>query len=268
MHLKRWITGLAALPILIFLVVKGGMAFYGLVTGVALLALQEYYRIVFSGSGRSIFGPIPLTGFILTPMIILGAQAGLLWTVMGLLGLNLLVVALISIVRFKPDRSETETVFVQTMGITYIALPLAMLVLIRGQSEGITWIFFILAIVFIGDTSAYHVGSLYGRHKLCPSVSPGKTLEGSLGGLAGNLAAGSMVKAFFLPMLPWPESLAFFIIAGIAGQIGDLFESQFKRLGNIKDSGVILPGHGGILDRIDALLFVAPVAFLFKHYVL
>jgi len=101
MHLKRWITGLAALPILIFLVVKGGMAFYGLVTGVALLALQEYYRIVFSGSGRSIFGPIPLTGFILTPMIILGAQAGLLWTTMGLLGLNLLVVALISIVRFN-----------------------------------------------------------------------------------------------------------------------------------------------------------------------
>ena len=76
-----------------------------------------------------------------------------------------------------------------------------------------------------------------------------------------------MVKAFFLPALPWTGSLAFFVFVGIAGQVGDLFESQFKRLENIKDSGAILPGHGGILDRIDALLFAAPVVYLFRHLV-
>ena len=185
----------------------------------------------------------------------------------GLLAVNLLLAALISILRFKPDGSEAEPVLTQVTGVTYIVLPLSLLVLIRGQTDGSIWIFLILAVVFVGDTCAFHVGSEYGRHKLCPSVSPGKTIQGALGGLAGNLAAGSIVKFFFLPALPWAESLIFFLAAGVAGQIGDLFESQFKRLGNIKDSGVILPGHGGILDRIDALLFAAPIAYLFKHYI-
>jgi len=179
--------------------------------------------------------------------------------------MNLLAAALILIVRFKSDRSASELIFFQVTGVVYIALPLSMLVLIRGETDGIAWIFLILAIVFSGDTCAYHVGSRYGAHKLCPSVSPGKTLEGALGGLAGNLAAGVLVKGFFLPSLPWIESLAFFVIVGMAGQAGDLFESLLKRQGNIKDSGAILPGHGGILDRIDALLFAAPVAYLFNH---
>ncbi|MBW1753268.1 MAG: phosphatidate cytidylyltransferase, partial [Deltaproteobacteria bacterium] len=95
-----------------------------------------------------------------------------------------------------------------------------------------------------------------------------KTIEGSIGGLAANLAVGAGFKHFFLPLLPWGLSLVFFIAAGAAGQVGDLFESQLKRVGNRKDSGELLPGHGGILDRIDALLFAAPVAYFFKEYIL
>jgi phosphatidate cytidylyltransferase len=98
-------------------------------------------------------------------------------------------------------------------------------------------------------------------------VSPGKTIEGSIGGLAGNLVAGAIGKYFFLSAMPWGLCLLFFIVVGVAGQVGDLFESELKRSSGIKDSGAILPGHGGILDRIDALLFASPVAYIFIRYV-
>jgi len=112
------------------------------------------------------------------------------------------------------------------------------------------------------------LGSYFGQHKLCPTVSPKKTIEGALGGLAASLGSGALIKHFFLPLLPWGLSLLFFLSINIAGQVGDLFESQIKRVAHIKDSGAILPGHGGVLDRIDALLFAAPVAYIFKEYLL
>jgi len=117
---------------------------------------------------------------------------------------------------------------------------------------------------FSGDIGALYVGTFLGRHKLCPSVSPKKTIEGALGGLAANLMIGLTVKAFFLPSLSWGHAILLILLIGIAGQIGDLFESILKRTAGIKDSGGILPGHGGMLDRIDALLFAGPVAWIFK----
>jgi len=97
-------------------------------------------------------------------------------------------------------------------------------------------------------------------------LSPGKTIEGSLGGLGANILCGGLFKLFFLPDLSWGVSLLFFISLGIAGQIGDLFESGLKRVADMKDSGGILPGHGGILDRADAAMYAAPVAYFFKAY--
>lgn len=267
MHLQRWITGLVLLPFLIYPVIKGGIAFFCLVAIAAVLSVWEYFRIVFSKSNHTITHPAAVLGLILTPIVIFLSHLGASQVVMGLLSLNLLATALIATLRFKGDREEIDVLFKQLVGWVYIVLPLSMLTFMRGEAQGAVWIFLVLIIVFIGDTSAYHVGVFFGRHKLCPSVSPGKTIEGSIGGLAANLIAGSIYKALLLPGLPWMECLLFFIVAGIAGQIGDLFESQLKRLGDIKDSGSIFPGHGGILDRIDALLFAAPVAFLFRMYI-
>jgi len=155
----------------------------------------------------------------------------------------------------------------QLQGIIYIPVLLSFLILIRGSSSGMIWIFVLLAVIFAGDTGAYYVGSYLGRHKLSPAVSPGKTIEGAIGGLAANLVIGSVGKAFFLSELSWGLSLLFFLAVGIAGQVGDLFESELKRSSGIKDSGGILPGHGGILDRIDALLFASPVAYIFIRYI-
>ena len=147
-------------------------------------------------------------------------------------------------------------------------MPIALLVLLRAAPDGAAWVFLVCAVIFAGDTAALYAGTLWGRHKLCPAISPGKTVEGALAGLAANLLVGMAVAAIFLPAVGWLEPRLFAAAAGLAGQAGDLFESELKRMSNIKDSGGILPGHGGVLDRIDALLFAAPVAFAFRIYLL
>jgi phosphatidate cytidylyltransferase len=155
----------------------------------------------------------------------------------------------------------------QVQGVCYIPLPLALLILLRSAPGGTAWIFLLCAVIFAGDTAALYAGTLWGRHKLCPAISPGKTVEGALAGLAANLAVGMAGKALFLPEVGWAAALAFAAAVGLAGQVGDLFESELKRASSVKDSGGLLPGHGGVLDRIDALLFAAPVAFVFRMVV-
>ena len=188
-------------------------------------------------------------------------------SVLALVGLNLVIVGLISLFLYKSTPSVVNVIPKQIQGVVYIPLLLSFLVSIRRGPDGMVWIYIILAIIFAGDVSAYYAGSYLGRHKLNPAISPGKTIEGAVGGLAGNLVVGSIGKFFFLPTISWGSAILFFLAVGLAGQVGDLFESEFKRSSQIKDSGGILPGHGGFLDRIDALLFASPVAYLFRIYI-
>jgi phosphatidate cytidylyltransferase len=185
-----------------------------------------------------------------------------------LIALTLILSGLIALIHFKSNRFVFVRAAQQVLGIIYIPIFLSYVILIRNGLNGAEWIFAVLFIVFAGDTSAYYAGSYLGRYKLCPSVSPNKTIEGALGGLAANLGMGAILKSFFLAKSPWGLSILFFLVIGVAGQIGDLFESVIKRSANVKDSGGILPGHGGMLDRIDALLFAAPVTYFFKAYIL
>ena len=267
MHLKRWITGLIALPFLIFLVYKGGVLFTILISAAGLVALWEYYRIVFNVEAGPISRIILFWGY--------GISCALIWSTflvgpdltLSVIGLNLLVVALISLFQFKTDHTVLEVIIRQLQGLIYIPVLLSFLILIREGSSGRIWIFLLLAVIFAGDTTAYYVGSYLGRHKLSPAVSPGKTIEGAIGGLVANVAVGAIAKYLFLSGMPWGLCFLFFIAVGVAGQVGDLFESELKRSSGIKDSGAILPGHGGILDRIDALLFASPVAYVFIRYV-
>ena len=267
MHLKRWITGLSALPFLIFFVYKGGLFFTTLVSAASLVALWEYYRIAAPGKAKSLSAIILWWGYGICCAIIWAAYAVGTDFILSLLTLNFVTIALISLFQFKADRSVLDVIIRQIQGIIYIPVMLGFLILIRENQSGAIWIFLLLAVIFAGDTSAYYVGSYLGRHKLSPAISPGKTIEGAIGGLAANLVVGAIGKSFFLPGLPWGLSLLFFLAVGIAGQLGDLFESEMKRSSNIKDSSNILPGHGGVLDRIDALLFASPVAYFFIRYV-
>jgi phosphatidate cytidylyltransferase len=266
MHKKRWITGLVAVPFLVFFIQQGGVWLFMLVVAAAELGLWEYYRIIL-GEDESIFSGLPLIGFGSVLVVLFAAYKNTPDLMAAALALNLAAGGAFVVLRFGRRPNILNFLPKQILGVTYISLFLGFLILIRNSADGVVWLYFLLAVVFAGDVSALYVGSAFGRRKLSPSVSPGKTIEGSLGGLAANLAVGLLIKLLFLPGLHWPQAILFCILVGAAGQVGDLFESVLKRSSKVKDSGGLLPGHGGILDRIDALLFAAPIAYLFKIHI-
>jgi phosphatidate cytidylyltransferase len=263
MHLKRWITGLVALPFIVYLVYIGGAAFSLLIAAAGVLALWEYYRIV-GGDGEGTVSAVTLTGMA-TGVVVTGlAHLGRSDLLAAALALNLVISGFFAILAYGRRPGVLVVLKNQLQGVVYIPLLLAFLVVIRNDERGMQWIFLLLCVVFAGDICALYAGTFFGRHKLHPAVSPGKTIEGSAGGLIANLVVGLAAAAALLPDLNRVLVALFCVSVGIAGQVGDLYESCLKRSSRIKDSGSILPGHGGILDRIDALLFAAPVAFVIK----
>jgi len=147
------------------------------------------------------------------------------------------------------------------------ALPAALVLLRRGP-EGEWILIWLLGAVALGDTAAYYVGSALGQHKLAPAISPHKTIEGTMAGLLASGGAGLLAAWLFFPAASLPRMTLVSLALGAAGQLGDLFESLLKRAAGVKDSGSWLPGHGGLLDRIDAILFAAPVLLLLKGWAL
>jgi phosphatidate cytidylyltransferase len=150
-----------------------------------------------------------------------------------------------------------------TIGVLYAALLLPHFYWLHGLADGPHWVTFVIAVGMAGDTGGYFIGHAYGRHKLIPHVSPGKTREGALGIILCSLIAGVAAKLILLPAHSWVEMLSLAAVMGVIGQIGDLGESVMKRTFGAKESGWILPGHGGVLDRIDSLLF--PVTLLYYY---
>ncbi len=262
MHLKRWITGLLALPILIYIIYAGGLWLTILVAAASLAALLEYNRIVYHAWNTALPGLIPVVGLLAIPALCAVAHWGRPDLLLAVLLVNFLLAGMLSLFSFGRDTRVLEIVQKQIQGVVYIPLLLSLLILIRQVPDGFLWIFTLLLTVFAGDTLALYTGTYLGRHKLCPSISPGKTIEGSLGGVGANILAAVIMKPFFPADVGWGQLLLFCLLAGAAAQMGDLFESQLKRVSGIKDSGGLLPGHGGMLDRIDALLFATPVAYL------
>ncbi len=267
MHLKRWITSLVALPILIFPIYYGGVPFLLLICLASSCSLWEYFRIVFNADSQLISSSIVLWGYLVSLLLLGVAYVYDLSGVALVVAVNVVMVGFLSVFIYKKNPQVGDIVQKQIQGIVYIPLLFSFLILIRLGPEGMTWILSLLAIIFAGDTSAYYVGSYFGRHKLNPAVSPGKTIEGALGGLAGNLIVGGAAFFFFLPTPSWAVAIMFLLALGIAGQFGDLFESELKRSSSLKDSSRLLPGHGGFLDRVDALLFASPVAYLFIMFI-
>lgn len=133
--------------------------------------------------------------------------------------------------------------------------------------EGGDLVLMMLLLAWIGDTGAYFAGRFLGKHKLYPEVSPKKTWEGAVGGLLGSVVAVAAMKMLRLPSLSWLDVVLIAVPGGILGQLGDLVESLIKRSAGVKDSGALLPGHGGMLDRIDAVLFIAPYVYLYRSIV-
>jgi len=269
MQFKRWITAIILVPPLVLLILKGGSVLFGtLVVLVSVVAMWEYYRMVFKDHDP----PVPLFyslwGYFNGTLTVVAAVWGRPEALFVPLMINLIGAAFVSLFRFKTASDAPLVVVKQAFGLIYIPLFLSSAVLMYHDSSGPLWILFLLGVVTLGDTGAYYLGTYLGRHKLCPAVSPKKSIEGALGGLAANLLFALVFNLFFFDQVPLVVCLLLAVVVGAFGQVGDLFESQFKRAAGIKDSSSLLPGHGGFLDRIDALLFALPTAYLLKEWLL
>ncbi|MDY6830792.1 MAG: phosphatidate cytidylyltransferase [Thermodesulfobacteriota bacterium] len=276
MHLKRWLTAAVAMPILVWVVFFSPVWFFPLFIGaVAVLALFEYYQIVFSGHTDSLFSITRLSGYVSATVIVGAALTGRFDVICLAASGQLIFSGACSLVEYQAGNPVFDRVLRQVLGLIYIPLALSFLVVIHAEPHGPLWIFFLLLLVFLGDTGAFYGGRFFGKHKLLPAVSPGKTIEGAVGGMTATMGVGATINVFFpvlpwglaMDRLPWTTALIFFMVVGVVGQAGDLFESTMKRDAGVKDSGALFPGHGGLLDRIDALIFAIPVAYLFKAYV-
>jgi phosphatidate cytidylyltransferase len=154
-----------------------------------------------------------------------------------------------------------------TLGPTHVGLSMAAIVLLRGMPDGFGWIFVLLAVTGGNDTGAYFAGRFLGKHKLYEQVSPKKTWEGFWGGMAAATLLAVVIS--FTPLLPdfrVVDAVLVGVVAGLLGPLGDLAESMLKRAFDVKDSGRIMPGHGGLYDRLDALLFNAPWVLVYARF--
>lgn len=257
---QRILTGVVILPLLIlFIAYANSVAFTLLVCGVTLLALFEYYGMSLPAERvRERISAVAL-GTLLVP-ILATPRPDLLTAAIVLL---FLFFGIFFLMRFRDLNTAVQQLALLLFGFLYVPLLLGHLLLLRSLPFGREWIFLVLLIVMAGDTAAYFTGVSMGRRKLYPAISPNKSIEGALGGLAGSIAGAFLSKVLFFPSLATLDCLVLGFFLGVLGQLGDLFESMLKRSFGVKDSGKIIPGHGGILDRLDSLLFAFPPAYYY-----
>jgi phosphatidate cytidylyltransferase len=271
----RVATAAVLLPLVLWLVWIGGLPFALLVSIAAAVSAWELNALPEQQRAAREPGVAPprVRGSVVASTVVaflLPVTEGLEvhgFTARGILA-ALVMVSLADALLFEPDLARTpQRVGLAVLGAAYPGILLAMVVRLRQLPDGVAWLVLTLAVTWLNDTGAYFAGRSYGRRKLYPRISPSKTWEGAAGGLAASVFAALLVKALgWLPELPWWGSVVVGAGAGVLGPIGDLSESMLKRAYGAKDSSALLPGHGGILDRIDALLFTAPFVLFCANF--
>lgn len=264
-HMKRWITGIIAIPILFGIIAYGGKdAFAVMIIFASLTGMHEYNRMAFA---PGLFLE-KMETMLIALFILLAAFYANLPLLLAVLTFAVMTVLILNLLRIRKQGLDMMLAGRLILGILYIPLLMAHFILIRQSPSGVLWIFFILVMAFAGDTAAYYIGRQFGKHKLLPEVSPGKTVEGTIGLVAGSIAGCLLFRQFFFPMLPVAHAAVLGLVGSVVGQLGDLSESALKRAAGVKDSGTLLPGHGGILDRLDCLMFITPFVYYYQEFVL
>lgn len=263
-HIQRWMTAAVAVPLLLLIIGFGSEAVFALfIIVVVLAAMVEYNSLVFE-KGRRMERAVTLIAsfFVLTAAFTGGPPfvlATLTFVIPGLFSLSLL----------RPEKvvSDLKTIKDIFFGLFFISVMISHFILIRGDDRGVEWVFFIIVMAFSSDVAAYYIGRTLGRRKLVPSVSVGKTVEGAVGGMAGCIAGCILYVFMFLPDVGPGHAVVMGFLGSVFGMIGDLSESIIKRASRAKDSGSLLPGHGGVLDRLDSFIFMAPFVYYYKLFV-
>jgi phosphatidate cytidylyltransferase len=270
MLLKRLITAIVILPGIIFLILqKDTLGFSIAVAVVSVLALYEYLEIVTLICSGVISKKLKIISYLVGIGMIMGVWYGSMSGVLVCLGINIFFLGFIVLLDFSKDDYIFDAMSKQIFGIVYIPFLLSLLVLIYSFENGHLWVLWLLFVNFANDTGSYYAGSFYGKRHLAPNISPKKTYMGTIGGAIGSVFIGFLLCYLFFHSLDKALlAIPCAVLISVAGQVGDLFASALKRAAGVKDSGRILPGHGGMLDRIDGLLFSIPVLYVLRIFIL
>jgi phosphatidate cytidylyltransferase len=272
LHLRRWLTALILLPLLLWVILKGGRTLFILVVLlVSGLGQWEFLGMFAPEIDRGRRAKSLVLGSLLIISFCTAQRGSYLCNPSGpmfILVWCLFILLLFYLASYGHIPELSRDLAVNALGLLCLPLLLGHLVWLRYLSNGEWWVLWLLAVVFTGDTMAFYTGLTLGRQKLYPSVSPGKTWEGTLGGLAGAVLAGILMGKWLLPEVGMGRLAVLALVLGVMGVLGDLFESMLKRQAQLKDSSQLLPGHGGMLDRLDSLLFAAPAVVYARLFLL
>lgn len=252
--LKRTLSALIGAPLLLGLTYLGGPYTAFLVAALTLLALWEFMRIGERMGMQTWYIQTTIITVVWLINLFIGSRE---WLLSALVFSLLLVLGRLALT--YPKTSLSEATF-NLLAFLYAVVLLSHLYMLRQLPGGLELTFLTIFLVWATDTGAYLIGRQFGRHLLAPQVSPKKTVEGSLGGLVLSIVV-ALVFWRLVGETSWFKYLVLAIIVGVSGQIGDLFESALKRSAGVKDSGNLIPGHGGILDRFDSLIFAIPLVY-------
>jgi len=247
---KRILSGIIGIMLLLMILFKGGYLLYFSVLLISLIGLREFYKAlevkkIVPCYYLGYFGTLGIYFFYFFRSTYLIPFA------------TIYVLIMLATVIFNKNMT-IEGLSVTILGVIYIPIMLLHLLFL---SETI-YIYLVFVVAFGTDTFAYIAGNLFGKNKLCPSISPNKTIEGSIGGTLGTVLI-VMLFSFYFNIKPVWMMILFSIISSLIAQLGDLVASKIKRISGIKDYGFIMPGHGGVLDRFDSIIFTAPVVYYF-----
>lgn len=259
---RRALSTLVLLPLFLWMVMAGPLWLFGTII-VLLGALGQWeFTGMFERAGVRTLRALGLVGGVLVTAsfalpvservmltaVLLGALTAALW-------------------QQRLGKMEWQPAVVTVFGILYVNWLLGYAFWLRDLESGKEWVLLLVWVTWLGETAAYLVGSTAGRHRLAPMVSPKKTVEGAVAQLVVSVLAAVLAQVWFFPALGLAGAALVGLILGVSGQIGDLVESALKRSVDTKDTGRLIPGHGGVLDRIDSLLFNTPVLFYYAAHV-
>jgi len=263
---KRVAVAVVAAPLILWACWRGGIYFLALIEAIIFLGLWEFYALAEKKSAQPnrIIGIVAGLGLALQ---IYFRGSGELWLTTSIFAVLLILVEL-----FRNKGSALLNAGATLLGLIYVAGFWSFLLLIRelpreyphiNYASAGTWLVMMIATVWICDTAAYHVGMAFGRHKLFERVSPKKTWEGAIGGLIFGVLMAAASHYWFVRELRLIDCIVIGALVGTIGQLSDLAESLFKRDAGVKDSSTLIPGHGGVLDRFDSEMLLAPLVYLY-----
>ncbi len=264
MHFKRIAAALTLVPLFLLLLLKGSYIHYSIfVVALAFLGLLEYFRLI----GNKVTLQMKVMGVLWGVMLAGGLYTGSSMTIVGMLTMGFMSVCLIRLAKAGDLSTVFQDIGYTFLGPLYVGLLFGHLSLLRAMTEGREWTLILFFAIWMCDIAAFYTGLSIGRHKLYPEISPNKTIEGAMGGILGSMIVVTIAKVRYMPQLNLMDMAVISIGIAVMGQLGDLVESMFKRTAGVKDSGGLIPGHGGILDRFDSVLFAAPFLYYYLVFI-